>query len=63
MRCVDLNFNYSDLLTSNFQFFVWNDDSDDIDKYTKQENELIRKFNQKEVFKMKVYMTFPSFSM
>ena len=62
LRCMDLNINYSDELTKFFQLAIWNDGSD-TQKYLVQEKEIVKKFKNKEVFKMKIYLKYPSWSL
>jgi len=60
LRCMDLNINYSDQMGPEFQFSIWNENSDT--NYLKQEKELVETFQGKEVHKMKIYLQWPSIS-
>eukprot|EP00347_Sterkiella_histriomuscorum_P000566 403375355 len=62
LRCVDLNINYTDNLTKYFQLAIWNDGSD-TQKYITQEQEMVKKHKNKDVHKMKIYMSFPSLAL
>lgn len=62
LRCNDLNFNYTDNLAKFFQLAIWNNGEDSL-KYIKNEQEITRIHKNKEVFKMKVYLHFPSLAL
>lgn len=62
LRCIDLNINYTDSLAKYFQLAIWNDGSD-TQKYILQESKTVKMFENKEVYKMKVYMSYPSLAL